>query len=346
MSKAFSELISSLREISYEDFLTNLGRIDSDVTNMLKSKSAEQFRQAIRNLIEERSQDLYRLDFGNTEKAPELLAGEVAAVDGALALPMQQYSIGQAICVAVGSATHRRPFEKALAYWSAGLKLEGVLDPREFLEQQYEFVYGLSQTAVLRYCETLQAAKLAEPYVFLDGPIVYEWLAGLKEPTDLYRRLLREKKVMGVMKDLRNNKWLQAIGSVLKSGELFVVENLAQHLEKARSSNRNPGERGTHALDDFLRDTARFILRGVFKPRKQAYGFEVHTNELSLMSRLPAADCQMNHVGHEIPYLLNQVDYQIKQHCGRGMLEQSIAQKMYRESEELFFGNIDEHDFR
>ena len=59
-----------------------------------------------------------------------------------------------------------------------------------------------------------------------------------------------------------------------------------------------------------------------------------------------AADCQLNNVGHEIPFLLNRVDEEVKSRFNPQMLQDRIALQMATESEDIFFGEMDERRFR
>ena len=59
-----------------------------------------------------------------------------------------------------------------------------------------------------------------------------------------------------------------------------------------------------------------------------------------------AADCQINNPGHEIPYLLNRIDEEVRKNFSPWILRDRIAVQMAMESEELFFGDMNERYFR
>lgn len=59
-----------------------------------------------------------------------------------------------------------------------------------------------------------------------------------------------------------------------------------------------------------------------------------------------AADCQMNNLGHEIPFLLNRIDEEVRQNFNPRILKDRIAVEMTTYSEELFFEETDERSFR
>ena len=91
---------------------------------------------------------------------------------------------------------------------------------------------------------------------------------------------------------------------------------------------------------------AREVLRGVFKPRNKAFSFEVHKDHLEDMLRIMAADCQMNNAGHEIPFLLNRIDEEVRKNFSPQILKDRIAIQMATHSEELFFEETNERSFR
>jgi hypothetical protein len=91
-----------------------------------------------------------------------------------------------------------------------------------------------------------------------------------------------------------------------------------------------------------LNGLAPKILRGVFKPAQKAFGFEVHQDHFADMLRLLAADCQMNYVGREIPYLLNRVEEEMHYHFKPGILRDRIAANLASQREELFLEETDD----
>jgi hypothetical protein len=59
-----------------------------------------------------------------------------------------------------------------------------------------------------------------------------------------------------------------------------------------------------------------------------------------------AADCQMNNPGHEIPYLLNRIDEEVRKNFSQRIIRDRIALQMATQSEELFFEETNERLFR
>jgi hypothetical protein len=290
---------------------------------------------------------LRTMEFGLFSSAPELERGQVAAVDGTPALPMQMYSAGQAVCVGIGSLTHRRPLQDSLHYWSSKAYLEQAEDSDDFIAREEEGLYSISQTAYLRYFEVQHGLEIAEPIVLFDGTLVYEWLTASNEGVALYQELFRSgKRAMGVMKSMKANPVFAKFGKALRSGEVYVIETLADHLDQSRATNANRGEARRFALPAFINDLAPKVLRGIFKPSKKPFGFEVHQDHLDDMLRIMAADCQLNHLGHEIPYLLNRVDEEVRRYFSPEILRDRIASTMARQSEELFLEEVDERLMR
>ena len=355
MSRMFSELVKRSRRVSRDEFAVNFGGIADDVVEMLDSDQARQAIQEAREMMENADSllpsgkpRLRQVMFGSFSEARELEEGEVAAIDGTLALPIQKYSAGQAICVAVGSLSHRRPMQDLMHYWSSKVLLSDAVDTNDFIFREEQGLFGISPTAYMRYYEVEHALEIDESYLFLDGTLVYEWLVATREGVKLYNKLFDSgKQALGVIKNLKSNPVFAKFARALKSGEIYVIETLEDHLNQSNAPNRNIGEtRNRYVLDDFKNDIAGDIFRGVFKPRQKAFGFEVHKDHLEDMLRITVADCQMNNAGHEIPFLLNRIDEEVRRNFSPRILKDRISTKMTTQSEELFFEETDERSFR
>lgn len=356
MASIFSELIKNSRRISRDDFAINFGLIAEDVVEMLTSPEAQRAVQEARDTMEKAGPlksgepSLRQLEYGVFSNAPELERGEVAAVDGTTALPIQIFSAGQALCVGVGSISHRRPLQDSLHYWSSKVFLSQAKDTDDFLARQEQGLFGISQTAYLRYYEVMHGLEIDEPFVLFDGPIIYEWLIGAREGTQLYEKLFSSnKRCIGIMKNIKANATFATFARALRQGEVYIIENLFDHLVRSDVSNRNPGESSNRfALNrqEFTKNMAPHILRGVFKPAKKAFGFEVHEDHLEDMLRIMSADCQLNSIGHEIPFLLNIVDQEVRRFFSPQILSDRIAAATSSQSEELFFEETNEREFR
>ncbi len=353
-SSMFRELVRRSKRISRDEFAINFGGIANDVVEMLDSEPARAATREARALMENAATlpngkpRLRQVDFGFFSQAPELEKGEVAAVDGTPALPMQLYSAGQALCVGIGSLSYRRPLQDSLHYWSSKAFLSESRDTDDFIGRQEQGLFGISQTAYLRYFEVKHGLEIKEPIILFDGTLVYEWLVATHEGTELYNELFNSgKQCMGIMKNIKANTQFATFARALKTGEVYVIETLFDHLSQSNAPNRNHGEAGErYVLPEFRENVAPNILRGIFKPAKKAFGFEVHMNHLEDMLRIMAADCQLNNVGHEIPYLLNRVDEEVRHMFNQHLLRDRIAEQMATQSEELFFEETNERVFR
>jgi hypothetical protein len=177
--------------------------------------------------------------------------------------------------------------------------------------------------------------------------VVYEWLTATNEGLALYQELFASgKKAVGVMKSLKSNALFARFAKALKPGEVYIIETLRDHLVQGLPHNANPGEARRFSRDSFMDGMARQVLRGIFKPVKKAFAFEVHKDHLDDMLRIMAADCQLNYMGHEIPYLLNRIDEEVKTNFRSSILRDRISSRLARQSEELFLEETDERDFR
>jgi hypothetical protein len=355
MSSIFKELIKRSKRISKDDFATDFGNITEDVIDMLNGTKAQKVVREAREEMESSqalpngSARLRTVEFGLFSTAPELENGIVAAIDGTPVLPTQLYSSGQALCVGVGSISHRRGLLDSLHYWSSKSFLEDAKDTNDFINRQEQGLFGISQTAFLRYWEVSHANELEENHIFFDGTLVYEWLVATTEGVNLYDQLFKSgKKCMGIMKNLKSNAVFANYARAIKTGEIYVIETLADHLDNSNVSNRNRGESESkrYTLPEFKNNLAPKILRGLFKPRKKAFGFEVHIDHLEDMLRIMSADVQLNNPGHEIPYLLNRVDEEIRKTLNSKILKDRISYTLATSSEELFFEETNEREFR
>jgi len=349
LSRTFTHLIQSSRRISRDEYALNFGGIAEDVAEMLESRRAQEVVRTARQAMEEagRLEDgtprLQSIEFGLFSTAPELEQGRVAAVDGIATLPLQLFSAGQALCVGVGSLSHRRPMRDSIHYWSSKAYLDQSRDPDDFLAREERGLFGISQTAFLRYFEVRHGLEIDEPYVLFDGTLVYEWLTASREGVELYERFFASgKKAIGVLRSVRSSPLFSKFAKALRTGEVFVIETLADHLEQGWAASGYPGEAGPYTLPAFVKGLAPKVLRGIFKPAKKAFGFEVHQDHLPDMLRILAADCQRNYVGREVPYLLNRVDEEVRYYLKPAILRDRIAAQLARQREELFLEEVED----
>ena len=338
-------MITGSRKLKASNLALNFGNIPSDIAEMLANeKTASVFRLAREKMsgagnLSSGLPRLQTLNFGDMANALELIAGNVAAIDGRPILPAQRYSLGQALCVGVGSVSHTRQLIDDIHFWSTKVYLDEVSSIDEHLKIVKDGNFGINPTAYLRYYEVLHGVtSVKEEFVFFDGAIVYEWLLNTKEGQDLYSRLFScPKKCIGIMKNINASPRLAVYAKALETGEVYVVETLRDHLLQYENSPN-------HRAD--IADLEQNILRGVFKPAKKPFGFECHIDCLDDMLRIMAADCQMNNVGHEIPYLLNRVDEEVRRNFNQKIVAQGVASQLAQKSEELFMEEESERNLR
>ena len=79
-----------------------------------------------------------------------------------------------------------------------------------------------------------------------------------------------------------------------------------------------------------------------------AYKAEAEGNidQIEPMLRVIAADCHMNLPGHEIPFLLNDVDEEIARFFKPELVQMRISERLARDSESLFIEETGERDLR
>lgn len=350
----FSQLIGNSRRIDRDGFARSFGDVAADVVRMVTLPVVAEVTAEVRRRMELApplpwgEPRLRKIEFGQFDAAPELASGRVAAVDGRPILPVQSYTAGQALCVGVGSLSHLRRDMDSLHYWSSHVELEAISTIEEFLARQHEGLFGISQTAYMRYHEVRHALDIQEDIVLLDGTLVYQWLLATPEGLALYDELFTSgKRCLGIMKSLRENAWFSLMGRAIKRGEVYVAQTLQEHLTRGKGPEKNHGEGAAAYTDNaFYKEVAPRIWRGIFRPRDKVFGFEVHERDLETLLPIMAADCQMNHVGHEIPYLLNRVDEQVRHHFRSGPLGAHLQSELSSLGEEIAFREFHERDYR
>lgn len=355
---SFSKLIRDSKRFGREEYVTNLGGLVNDVSEMLGSEMSkgalEEARKYIDNvsaeIIDDGKPRLRTPKFGDPNEAPELFAGEVAAIDGKPVLSLQKFSAGQALCVGIGSRSYKRPLADMLHGYTSkgfasGLSRNASEDIRAFLRRVEEGIYGISQTAYMRYFEAVHALEISEPLVLCDGTLIYEWLINQDAGREVYKRLIASKKALGVIKSTKESIMLSWLGRALEIGEVFIYENLYDHFSDIDARKARGSEPQWHSDTDFVRITKK-IVRGVFKPAQKHFAFECHIDHIEPMLRVMAADCQMNLPGHEIPFLLNDVDKEIAHFFKPEMVQMRIGERLSRDSESLFMEETGERDFR
>jgi len=358
----FEQLLDESRRFGRDDFVINLGGLVEDVSDMLSSELAQGALIQAREFIDHHGQEplqngmsrLQVLTFGDSGNAPELTDGKVAAVDGTPVLPLQKYSAGQALCVGIGSRSYTRLLDDVLHGYTSKAIMEDLQrarneDIKSFLRRVQDGIYSISQTAYMRYFEVQHAMEVPEPLIFCDGTLVYEWLSNQYRGRELYKDFLRRKQAIGIIKSTKDSVFMSWFGRALVRGEVFIFETLYDHIaDMARERNTRSGssEAPQWESDVEFVALAKKVYRGVFKPAEKYFGFECHADHLDPMLRIMASDCQMNLPGHEIPFLLNEVDREIRRFFKAEMVQMRIGEQLSVDSENLFFEETGEREFR
>jgi hypothetical protein len=123
---------------------------------------------------------------------------------------------------------------------------------------------------------------------------------------------------------------------------VYVIETLADHLRQGLPAGAGTDEMRRFARDSFVEGTARKILRGIFRPAQKTFAFEVHEDHLCDMLRILAADCQLNYVGREVPYLLNRVRQEVRSGFRASILRDRIAARLALQGEEVLLEEADD----
>jgi hypothetical protein len=187
---------------------------------------------------------------------------------------------------------------------------------------------------VRRYaCETVAA-----PYVLIDGPLAPEVVSNRRRGRALLERLFGDERVfVGVVKSIMSSPFeYRLIARALRPGEAYVVETQRDYL--LRSGGRIFYERW---IDQQLVP----LLRGVYKPGAKAFAFQCRMRDFE--AALALLWCDRDELpGHEIPFLLNQVDQQLRSRFSLGDIEAVVEGLLAEHGEMTYFDEMHERAFR
>ena len=240
-----------------------------------------------------------------------LVEGRVAAADATPVIPHRRYLTTQIFACAVGVLTSKEPLKLTtqLAKTVASGGYDNSLQSVAKLIQQADVLSG-SQSWPTAYME-YQLFKFVRggtaEYVFIDGNLITQNLLTRRQGRDLFRQMLtgKRKKYVGVIKDItRSQTELRMYARALHTGEMYIQGNLLDCM-----SDRLQDYAGDTTV--FIQTIGKDILRGVFKPGVKAFGFECHREDLEEIVALLWLD-RDGQPGHEIPFLLNQVDAKLR----------------------------------
>lgn len=127
----------------------------------------------------------------------------------------------------------------------------------------------------------------------------------------------------------------------MKTGELYIQETLQQFLE---SRLANAYERNK-SIQEFAETIGVNILRGVYKPGVKSFGFECHRDDLPYIVSLLWLD-RNQHPGFEIPFLLAQVDAQLRGRYRPSDTMTAVEARLASVGEDELFDELDERNLR
>ncbi len=324
--KVFRQVLNNAKDVT-STFDINLGSIPEDV--VASHQQAEPYIQVIRGMMEEHrlapEVDLATVTTGlidmqawvSVHGAPIIEAlhnGDVVAIDGTPLVPYQRFLTAQVYACAVGTLTYR----EHMALSAQVVKTQA--NPGLFIdkEEAYRYVTDTEElsgsrswpSAFMEYMERRAARDHVARYALIDGPLITQNLLTQDEGRKLYQSMLSagRKCYVGVTKDLRfthTEERFQAVA--LHTGELYVRDS-----EHAILKSRGRLEKDySGAVKRFSEDYLAHIVRGIFKPGYKAFGFQCHREDLATAVCLLSLDAHTQ-PGHEIPFLLEQVDAKLR----------------------------------
>jgi len=322
--KTFGQILANATDIT-DTFEINLGGLPEDIlqaTNDAKPHLAV-LRAEMEKCWLEPDADLSGVRYGLVDMAvwteahgkpvkQALTDGDVGAIDGTPVVPHQRYLTAQVYACAIGYLTSRTlmDLKARLVKTQAPIGTVGTLEGLVDFISEAEILTGSRSWpgAFMEYLERERAKDCTSQYVVIDGPLVTQNLLTRRQGRDLLRDMLAgssRKHYVGVIKNiLRSSADMRFYARALRMGELYVHETVYGILEPR--------------LDIYAGDVARFarevgtdILRGVYKPGRKTFGFECHRNDLPVVVSLLWLD-RNDQPGNEIPFLLAQVDAQLR----------------------------------
>ncbi len=356
--KIFKYVLEHAKDVT-DTFDINLGDIPQDVVT--SRQQAEPHIKNVRQLMEKKvltpDADLSSVDFGLIDMAKwaevygepirqALKSGNVVAVDGTPLLQPQRFLTTQVYACAIGTLTYR----DLLALKAQVVKTQADQELFQNMEatiRHIEETERLSSSrswpaAFMEYKERETAYKHHAKHVLIDGPLITQNLLTQTEGRNLYEKMLvaNRKCYVGVTKDLRFADTEERYEAVaLRTGELFI-RNTEYNVMKERLEKDYKGAVKTWS-EDYLRD----IFRGIYKPGRKAFGFQCHRDDLPSVVCLLSMDCHPQ-PGHEIPFLLEQVDAKIRGRYRPTETMSAIEATLARHNMDEFYDETEERMFR
>jgi NurA domain len=357
-NKIFRQVLQNAKDVT-DTFDIDLGRLPEDIVE--SHQQAEPYIQQVREIMDgailNPDTDLSSINFGLVDMKAwakvygahikeALQSGDVVAIDGTPLVPYQRFLVSQVYACAIGTLTYREHMSIKAQVVKTRARQGLFIDKAEterFINETENLSSSQSwPSAFMEYLERQAARDHPAQYALIDGPFITQNLLTREEGRKLYGTMLGAKRkcYVGVIKDIRfAHAEERFAAAALRTGELFVRDTeyniLKARLDKDYSATvKRFGE-------DYLTD----ILRGIFKPGRETFGFQCHRQDL------PAAICLLSmdantQPGHEIPFLLEQVDAQLR---GRYRPQETMAAVEFAiagDNIDEFYDEAEERKFR
>ena len=357
-NKIFQQVLQNAKDVT-ATFDIDLGRIPNDVVE--SHQQAEPYIQKMRELMEQKAlepdADLSNVNVGLIDMRAwskvhgaaieqAMHSGDVVAIDGTPLVPYQRFLVSQVYACAVGTLTYREHMTLNAQVVKTQARQGLFFDEAEterFINETENLSSSQSwPSAFMEYKERQAARDHAAQYALIDGPFITQNLLTREEGRKLYKTMLgaQKKCYVGITKDLRFAHAEERFEAVaLRSGELFV-RNTEYNILKARL-DKDYSVTVKRFGEDYLTD----ILRGIFKPGRKAFGFQCHRYDLPAVVCLLSMDANTQ-PGHEIPFLLEQVDAQLR---GRYRPKETMAAIEFAiasDNIDEFYDEAEERKFR
>lgn len=370
LEKIFATAIHAKRDAS-EAYLTHDGGVIVDAMSMIESMRPAVART--RQYLEE-TMAVYPNDHPVIDLSQGLLIDMAAvsartafdrrglfAVDGTPAMPHMHYGTAQVFAGAVMGISYdtlERPLTlltntvtKEVDNAAALVSFQDVIAWAKSLDLD-----GMNQswpTTFLEYVEREYAMIQGRPFTLIDGPICTQNLL----TQELGRALLLKffttlPLVCGVVKSLQASTMIHRLfARALHPGEALLIEPSKELVERRSGSQDDRGHvrhfRWLQQFFDGMESQGIDLWRGVYRPGAKAFGFECNRHDLDAVIAMLWQERDIHHLGHEIPFLLNQVDAHLRSTYNARSYKNHLIYALGLElGDEELFDELDERDLR
>jgi hypothetical protein len=293
------------------------------------------------------------IDMASVAEASPISRADLYAIDGTPMTPHLRYSAVQMFAVAVmgmSYATLDTP-ERCLAKTNTTfLETHAPITEWDKLvtwirDQDIEESNQSWPTTFREYVEREYALRQQRCFTLIDGPLLTQNLLtqdrGRRQLTDL---LDSSMTLCGVIKSIKaSTNAHRILAQALKPGEALLIESTHDLIHR-RNVHEEPW------IDPFfegLRARGHDIWRGVYRPMTKAFGFECDIKHLDRVVAMLWHERDVHHLGHEIPFLLNQVDAHLRATFNAQGMQHHLTYTLGLDlSQDELFDEMDERDFR